>query len=298
MKKKKIILISLILLLFTLTYYFSYSLKLNDLNKNFILLITNNFTKSNKKQYDLDLFNIFVKTLNKDNYFKINNKLKEENIVLNQVSYNTDKPLIYIYSTHSNEEYSYLKNDVYNIIPTVKTASYILEDELSKLGLNSIVEKENTISIVNSKNLLYKDSYKVSRTLLENKKKEYDSLTYFLDIHRDSVNGSITTTEINGVKYAKVMFVLGLENANYLENKKVISEINDYLNTNYKGLSRGIYEKKGSGVNGIYNQDFSPNTMLIEVGGVDNTIDEVSNSIKAIANSIYNYINNHKTTNN
>ena len=71
------------------------------------------------------------------------------------------------------------------------------------------------------------------------------------------------------------MFVLGLENENYLENKKVISEINDYLNLNYKGLSRGIYEKKGSGVNGVYNQDFSPNTMLIEIGGVDNTIDEV-----------------------
>ena len=298
MKKKNIILITIIITIFTLTYYFSYSFELNDLNNNFLLMITRNFNNKKIKDYKIDFFDFFTKNLKNDNYFILKKDYNEENLITNEVAYKSNEPIIYIYSTHSNEEYSYLKNDVYNIVPTVKTASYILEDEFLKLGINSIVEKENTISIVNSKNLLYKDSYKVSRTLLENKKKEYNSLTYFLDIHRDSVNGNITTTTIDGKSYAKVMFVLGLENENYLENKKVISEINDYLNKNYPGLSRGIYEKKGSGVNGIYNQDFSPNTMLIEVGGVDNTIDEVSNSIKAIANSIYNYINNHKTTNN
>lgn len=290
MKKKNIIFISLIILLFSITYYISYSFELNDINKNFLSLITNDFKKISISNFKIDFYDIFIYSLNFDNYFKISNN--KENVVLNETEYN--EPLIYIYSTHSNEEYSYLKNDVYNIVPTVKTASYILDTEFKKLGLNSIVESENTIDLVNSQKLLYKDSYKVSRTLLENKKKEYTSLNYFLDIHRDSVNGNITTTVIDGIKYAKVMFVLGLENDNYLENRKVISEINDYLNINYKGLSRGIYEKKGKGVNGVYNQDFSKNTMLIEIGGIDNTIDEVSNSIKAIANSIYNYINNHK----
>lgn len=290
MKKKNIIFISLIILLFSITYYISYSFELNDINKNFLSLITNDFKKISISNFKIDFYDIFIYSLNFDNYFKISNN--KENVVLNETEYN--EPLIYIYSTHSNEEYSYLKNDVYNIVPTVKTASYILDTEFKKLGLNSIVESENTIDLVNSQKLLYKDSYKVSRTLLENKKKEYTSLNYFLDIHRDSVNGNITTTVIDGIKYAKVMFVLGLENDNYLENRKVISEINDYLNINYKGLSRGIYEKKGKGVNGVYNQDFSKNTMLIEIGGIDNTIDEVSNSIKAIANGIYNYINNHK----
>lgn len=294
MNKKRIIVTSLIILTFILTYYCSYKLNLNDLNSNFLTMITNSF--SSEKNYQIDFYNLFIKSLKNDNYFKDLSSIVESENITSEVLYNTEEPIIYIYSTHSNEEYSYLKNDVYNIVPTVKTASYILEEELKKLGINSIVESENTIDIVNSKNLLYKDSYKVSRTLLENKKKEFNSLTYFVDIHRDSVNGNITTAEINGEKYAKIMFVLGLENQNYLENKKVIEELNNYLNTNYKGLSRGIYEKQGSGVNGVYNQDFSSNTMLIEVGGVDNTIDEVSNSIKVIANSLYNYINNHKTT--
>ena len=84
------------------------------------------------------------------------------------------------------------------------------------------------------------------------------------------------------------MFLLGLENNNYLENKKILEKLNNYLEINYPGLSRGIYEKKGKGVNGIYNQDYSKNVILIEVGGVDNTILEVSNSIKVIASMIYN----------
>ena len=43
-------------------------------------------------------------------------------------------------------------------------------------------------------------------------------------------------------------------------------------------------------VNGIYNQDLSPNTLLIEVGGVDNTIEEVYNTIEALANVLNKYI--------
>ena len=73
---------------------------------------------------------------------------------------------------------------------------------------------------------------------LENKKNEYNSLEYFLDIHRDSVNGNITTTEINGVKYAKVMFVLGLENEDDMEEmQELITQL---------GLS-GIGGKRSSG---------------------------------------------------
>lgn len=295
MKSKKIILTSIIVIVFTLTFYLSYSITLKDLPKNFLSILTSQFKDVLVSDYKIDFFNIYLKTRKSNNHFKTILK-KDETLPVNEVLYNTEEPTVYIYSTHSNEEYSYTKNDIYNITPTVKTASYILEDELKKLGIYSIVEPKNTIDLVNSQNLLYKDSYKVSRTLLENKKKEYSSLNYFIDVHRDSVNGSITTATIDGVKYAKIMFVLGLENPNYEENKQVMTEINNYLNLNYKGISRGIYEKKGTGVNGVYNQDFNPNTMLIEVGGVDNTIEEVSNSVKIIANSIYNYINNHKTT--
>ena len=44
--------------------------------------------------------------------------------------------------------------------------------------------------------------------------------------------------------------------------------LENWLNENYKGISRGIYRKKGKGVNGVYNQDFSSYCFLIEVGGI------------------------------
>ena len=69
-----------------------------------------------------------------------------------------------------------------------------------------------------------------------------------------------------------------------------MENINNLCNKYYPGLSRGIYKKEGAGVNGIYNQDISPNSILIEVGGASNNIDEVLNTTEAISNILYYYI--------
>ena len=49
-------------------------------------------------------------------------------------------------------------------------------------------------------------------------------------------------------------------------------------------------KKSGKGVNGVYNQDFHANTMLIEVGGQYNNIREVNNSLKVLARILAEYI--------
>ena len=55
-------------------------------------------------------------------------------------------------------------------------------------------------------------------------------------------------------------------------------------------IANSIYKKEGPGVDGIYNQDISSNSILIELGGVDNNIDEVLNTTEAISNILYYYI--------
>ena len=100
----------------------------------------------------------------------------------------------------------------------------------------------------------------------------------------------MTTININGKDYARILFVVGLEHDNYKDNIKISEDLNNLFNKYYKGLSRGIYKKEGPGVDGIYNQDISPNSILIEVGGVDNNIDEVLNTTEAISNILYYYI--------
>ncbi len=284
---------SIVIMLLILTIYLSYTLNLKTNNINFIHLITNCFQENKVYSYKVDLLSMYLNRIKESKHFikkEIQNE-KEKALEVSNFAYNNEEKTIYIYSTHSDEEYSYSKNDVYNIVPNVKTASYILEDELKNLGLFSLVETENTIDIVNKEGLKYSDSYKVSRRLLESRKKENPSLVYFIDLHRDSVGKKATTITIGDTTYAKVMFLLGLENDNYKENQKLMEDMNEYLNKNYPGLSRGIYKKEGKGVNGIYNQDFNKNTFLIEVGGVENTIEEVANSLKVMASCIYNYIN-------
>ena len=122
------------------------------------------------------------------------------------------------------------------------------------------------------------------------KQNEYTSLKYFIDLHRDSVNKETSTVKINGKNYAKVLCVIGLENKNYKKNLKLANKINEMIVNKYPGLSRGILKKEGPNVDGIYNQDVSGNAMLIELGGVDNNINEVMNTINALSEILTEYI--------
>ena len=48
--------------------------------------------------------------------------------------------------------------------------------------------------------------------------------------------------------------------------------------------------KSGKNANGIYNQDISPGSLLIEVGGQYNNIAEVTNTIELLAQILKEYI--------
>ena len=103
-----------------------------------------------------------------------------------------------------------------------------------------------------------------------------------------------TTTEINGKQYAKTIFLIGLENPNYTENLVFTEKINNLMNERYPNLSKGIYKKGGEGVNGVYNQDFSPYLILLEIGGYENNIDEVNNTLDLVSIAIKEYLNEEK----
>ncbi len=199
-------------------------------------------------------------------------------------------PTIYIYNTHQSEKYRYDKLSNYNVDYTVLLASYILKWNLADLGLNATVEATSMSKTLKDNNLKYAQSYKGSRILMEKAVINNPELNFFIDLHRDSSVYEKTTCDIDGVKYAKILFVVGLEHSNYEKNLELAGILNERLRRINPCLSRGIYQKSGKGVNGIYNQDFSPNTILIEVGGQYNTIDEASRILKVMASILYEYI--------
>ena len=215
-----------------------------------------------------------------------------ENISLvnNEEEVKNSEPLIYIYNTHDEEAYynSYL--NPYNIVPDVKLASYYFQERLKDLGIESVVEKRKIKDVLDKNGWNYRYSYNASRVYLEEVSKNNPSIEYFIDLHRDSVGKDKTTTTINGKNYARVMFLVGLEHKSYQKNLDLATRLNELISQFDSTLSRGIYQKEGPGVNGIYNQDFSSKAILIEVGGQYNTIEEVANTIEVMARVLKDYL--------
>ena len=292
MKKCLIKIVFIFVILFS---SFIYSIKWLDsinfsIDTQVLDILIKNSSSMNKENL---IINSIVRTITDDRYNPVSiilNKYpkKNEELVENMVAVYEKEPVVYIYNTHQGEKYNALNN--INLNFSVLDAGFLLQEELLKYDIYSIVEKGSIKDILDTNNWKYASSYKVSRMYLENAKKKNSSLLYFVDLHRDSVSKKISTITINGKSYAKTMFLLGLENANYKENEKIIKKLDNWLDINYPGLSRGIYKKSGKGVNGVYNQDFSKNCILIEVGGSENTTEEVANSIEVIAQMLNYYL--------
>lgn len=200
------------------------------------------------------------------------------------------EPIVYLYNTHQLEEYKQENQESYNVTPNVMMLSYIVREKLNDKGIPTIVEENDVSAFLQANNWSYASSYKVTRLLMEDAKTKNPTLKYFIDLHRDSVSKSISTATINEKNYAKILFIIGLENPNYQENLTVTTTINNMLEEKYPGITRGIYKKEGKGVNGVYNQDFDKNTILFEVGGPENTIEEVLNTADAISTVLAEYI--------
>ena len=277
------------LLILTLLIYITYQyLSLNPIINSQKDLV--NFILSKEKTTNLfkDIKTLFkTKNILSSPYKKTTSK-KEE---IKTISI-TKEPIIYIYNTHQTEEYQPSSFVEYSITPTVQMNDYILEEQFEKEGLETLVEEQSIKEVLNNNNWNYARSYDASRIFLEEKKKMYPSLTYFIDVHRDSLTKEKTTITINNKDYAKILFIVGLENPNYHQNLAFTESINNKLNEKYPSLSKGIYKKEGPGVNGVYNQDFSPKTILVEMGGPENSIEEVLNTSLAFSECFLEVINN------
>lgn len=223
---------------------------------------------------------------------KVNVEEKKVKKVSNEDVVNEEEPTIYLYNSHDTEEYKPSSFAEYSVMPTVKLSDYVLKEKLEDNGFSVLIEEQTISSIRSSLGLNYAGSYTASRVLMEQAKENYPSLIYFIDLHRDSLSHDKTTLTYNDKNYAKVMFLVGLENPNYQGNLDFSTKISEMTNAKIPGLSKGIYKKEGEGVNGVYNQDFSNRTILIEVGGPENTIDEVYETLLVLSEVLTEVINN------
>lgn len=192
------------------------------------------------------------------------------------------KKRVFIYHTHWYESFlPYLETDDKNKAQhpekNITKVGKQFAEELEKIGIGAEVSDKSYDYVDRSQ--YYAESGKTVQEAMAND----DHLQYFFDIHRDSQPLEKTLVDIDGETYARVLFVIGKGNKNYEENYKLAKRMHEKLQELYPGLSRGIYSPKGKGVNGVYNQDISPRSLLIEVGGVENQFEEMNRTARALA---------------
>lgn len=259
-------------------------------NKDFINILVDYSLPKTKKELSYKLLTSKLSNYKENTLNYLNKNLRQKKTIP-VIKEESKDPLIYIYNTHQTEEYETSTILDYSIKPTVTISNYILEEIFNKNKLYTYVEESSVKEILNKNSWNYAYSYKATRILLEQRKQEYPTLKYFIDIHRDSITKDKTTVTINNKSYAKILFLIGLENPNYQENLIFTEKLNNKLNQKYPNLTKGIYKKGGPGVNGVYNQDFSKYLILVEMGGYQNTPIEVLNSSLALAECFMEVIN-------
>ncbi|TRZ37523.1 stage II sporulation protein P [Niallia circulans] len=206
-----------------------------------------------------------------------------------------DKKIVYLYFSHNRESFlPYLKgvkdpNLAQHSKINITNLGDVMKEELEMKGIGTTVEKKDIQNLLNKKGWSYTQSYQGSREVVTAAMSDNRDLSYFIDIHRDSQRRKNTTTTIDGKDYAKIAFVIGGNNKNFEKNQQLAEELHGILKKKYKSLSRGVILKKGAYTNGKFNQDLSENSILVEIGGVDNTFEELNRTSKALADAFSEY---------
>ena len=266
--KNKILKITLISLLI-FSYYFIIK------NSNFIENITKDIEdKYSNKSINIEKFKTEVV------YKSLNKIIDIDDLKISKsISINSNNK-VYIYNTHDTEKYNLPYTSDYSIIPDVTLASKILKEYLKNYNIDSYIETSSMKEYLSKNKLKYTDSYKASRYYLEKKlTKDYKLI---LDIHRDSLRHKYTLYEKDNKKYARILFIIGASNKDYKKNKLIADNLNTRLNNEYKGISRGVTLREDIS----YNQDLNNKIILIKIGGIDSTLEEVNNTMEALSNVI------------
>lgn len=205
--------------------------------------------------------------------------------------------------THSHETYKPFAEDesgkvaVYDDQANLFTMSTVMEDYFRLNGLTAKTLDVDVMSVMQKKGITMSAAYDTVRPYIKNEleKNNYDLI---LDIHRDATGADKSTMKHKDVKYAKIAFVIGAENPNYKSNLSYANALNQSVNKIIPNISRGIIEKRGAGVDGVYNQDLSKQLLLVEIGGIDNTEDEVYRTVAVLAQAISKTLVNEQVANN
>lgn len=198
-------------------------------------------------------------------------------------------PLVIIYQTHARESYlpevrrtdkkateAFSRNMDITTMAAGEELAKVLSEKYGIGTVHSLVVHD-----AESRGGAYVESLKTAQSLL----KQYPSAKMVIDLHRDSALRSTTTAKFNGLDTARILIVVGsnqnLAHPNWQKNYSFAKTVAAELEKKYPGLLRGISVSPDR-----YNQHLSPGSLIFEVGGIENSLEEVKRSTRLLADVI------------
>lgn len=212
-----------------------------------------------------------------------------------RVDLSGSEPRILIYHTHTTEAYRQTPDSPYeesgdwrthdqtrNIVAVGEKLAALLRDKYGLSVLHDVTDHEPP---------KLSTSYSRSVVTMQRYKKEYPSLTLFIDVHRDaygSSGGEDDFVLLNGRETARVMFVVGTgegatgsgfeEMPDFKANYALAAAVTERMQAVDAALMRDIRVKTGR-----YNQHISDQCLLVEVGHNQNTLEQALNAVDHLA---------------
>ena len=160
-------------------------------------------------------------------------------------------------------------------VPAAEVAGgRVMADTLNAAGLNTL--HDETLNDYPS----YTGSYANSRAVVQQYLAQYPSIKIVLDVHRDAIeteNGSrmAPVCTVNGQQAAQVMIICGCDNGgsvclpNYRQNLRFAAAWERAMESAFPGFTRPVLFSYR-----FYNQDLTTGSLLIEIGGHGNNLNE------------------------
>jgi len=207
-----------------------------------------------------------------------------------------DRDVVFIYHSHNRESFlpllppNTIADNAYHSKANITMVGDRLKKSLENNGIGANIDKSDITGKLIDNGMEYYESYEMSRPVVTEAINQNNDLQFFFDLHRDwHSDKSITTKEINDESYARLFFVVGGDNPNKEKNAKLAWDLHKLLEKKYPGISRGVTTNQGQGVNGVYNQDLSNNSVVIEFGGVSSNLEELYRTADALAEVFSDY---------
>ena len=199
------------------------------------------------------------------------------------VEWNSPEPQVLIMHTHATEDYRLSaglwftpgdgsRSTDRNL--NMCAVGRVMADTLNAAGLNTL--HDETLNDYPS----YTGSYANSRAVVQQYLAQYPSIRIVLDVHRDAIeteSGSrmAPVCTVQGRQAAQVMLICGSDNGttvtlpNWRQNLRFAAAWERAMEGRYPGFTRPVLMGYR-----FYNQDLTTGSLLIEIGGHGNNLNE------------------------